>query len=276
MLARGIRKAGLLGLTVRIAAEAESLAEAGALHQLGVDIELGVLRQAQAKEGSGAGGVLELLMALQAVLTLVGRTKRRIALADERHLAMHVPIVGRDRPRVAGVDACRAFSARTKLAVQAKPQGLQLERRFVACVRWERGGDAVEPIVEVFEPRTPLRRDRELGAAAGHPAGAAGCDLVLIEQQAGTLQQTRLREGKSARAIHQPAIECVADASAHRADKVEVLGHCAAVGEAQCDLRVRIEIRKRDIAFNSQQHPRRQDNVVARLHTGEETAERIA
>src|SRR5262249_13422947 len=85
-------EAGFLRLAIRVAAQAERVADPRALHGLGVDVELGAGRKAHADERGRAHGVFQLPESGETVLALVRRAERRIALLDERGLAMYVPI----------------------------------------------------------------------------------------------------------------------------------------------------------------------------------------
>src|SRR5262249_49372469 len=146
-------ESGFLSLAVGVAAEPERIAEAGALHQLRVDVEFGAIRETHPEERGGAGRVLELLAAGEAVLTLVRRAECRIALADVRQLTVRIPVGRRDRPRLCRNGPGRILIHRAPFAVQAGSQGLQIESRLVTCPRWEVGGDAAEPVIEIFETR---------------------------------------------------------------------------------------------------------------------------
>ena len=60
----------------------------------------------------------------------------------------------------------------SELEVEAEPQGLcrEVERGWAAAQCARRRGDAVEAVVEVFDPGGQVRRQHVLDAGPGHPA----------------------------------------------------------------------------------------------------------
>ena len=161
--------------------------------------------------------------------------------------------------------------------VEPEPQRLDVEDRLVTRARWKDPGDSSEAVVEIFDPRRPVRRDCDLGAEAERPAGAREQDLVLIAGDAGSLAEARLRPGKPAGAVDQPMIERVAEATAQRRDVIDLVGNCCALGRSSGENRAVLEkIRERNIGFDPEQQAGRQNVIVACLQAAIEAAERIA
>ena len=72
-------------------------------------------------------GILGLVGAGEAVRTLVRRVKSRIALLDEGELAVDIPVVACDRPRIAARLRRRVGVRYAELVVEPEPQRLDVE-----------------------------------------------------------------------------------------------------------------------------------------------------
>src|ERR1700733_11693994 len=87
-------EAGLDRLAVGKAGDAEGSAHAKTLIELGIEIQRAAIpRQALPQESRNAYGLAPLLVAGQAVRSLIGRVKAEIALVDRRALGVQAPIL---------------------------------------------------------------------------------------------------------------------------------------------------------------------------------------
>src|ERR1700733_3788090 len=87
-------EAGLDRLAVGKAGDAEGSAHAKTLIELGIEIQRAAIpRQAPPQESRNAYGLAPLLVAGQAVRSLIGRVKAEIALVDRRALGVQAPIL---------------------------------------------------------------------------------------------------------------------------------------------------------------------------------------
>src|SRR5208283_5053967 len=91
--------------------------------------------------------------------------------------------------------------------------------------------------------------------------------------QARVFKEPRLRPGEPTSSVDQQAIECVADAAAQRRGKIELFGHGAGRGRARRDDTIIEKIWERDISFNSEKQPRRQQIIVSELQAAKEATE---
>src|SRR5271163_1058858 len=98
-----------------------------------------------------------------------------------------------------------------ELVIEPEPQHLDIEGRPVSGTRWKDAGDSSEVVVEIFDPRGPIRRNGKFGADTERPAGTGEQDMVLSAGDAGRFAKARLRPGKAAGSVDEPMIECVAD-----------------------------------------------------------------
>src|SRR5262249_40836365 len=120
-------------------------------------------------------------------------------------------------PEVSGAD----------LVVEGEAECMQVERRLVLRARREDGVDAAEPVIEIFRPRAPARRDRAFDAGDDRPAVAGLQELVIVLHDARTLEHARLRPGEAGRAVDQPSVESIAGAAANPRDIVDAVGDLA-------------------------------------------------
>ena len=63
--------------------------------------------------------------------------------------------------------------------VETKPQCVEVEIGGHAGAGRKGARRPVETVVEIFDPRGPVRRERELGAGAGRPADVLAKELIL-------------------------------------------------------------------------------------------------
>ena len=162
--------------------------------------------------------------------------------------------------------------------IKPEPQRLDIEDRLISRARRKNAGDGSETVVEIFDPGRPSRCDRKLGAEANRRAHSREQDHVLIAGDTGTIDTKRACDQANPPVpIDQPMIEGVAEATAQRRDIVDLVGDDGALGRSSGkDRTVLEEIRERNIAFDSEEQPGRQNVIVACLQAAIETAERIA
>src|SRR5271169_4533896 len=107
---------------------------------------------------------------------------------------------------------------------------MNIECRLVTRAGWKDACDGSETVVEIFEPRSPVRCDCNFGAQPNHPTGACAQNRILIVDEAGCLDEARLGLSQSACAVNQPTIERVAETPAQRGDIVDLVGDDGALG----------------------------------------------
>ena len=164
-----IGKVRLLRLAIGEAAKPDRVAEAEALQQFGIVIDLAAVPQPRIDEQAVAPGFLELACRGQAVGAGVGSTKRRISLADDGGLAMDLPAIRLWIGRIALELEIRAV-CKIELAVEPDAQGLKFERGSVAGAVGEAHAAVLELAVEIFQPPAPMRREaRSMPAPAVQP-----------------------------------------------------------------------------------------------------------
>ena len=88
------REVGFLRLAVGKTSNTKGVAETKPLHQLRINVDLSAVPRAKADERRCSGRVFELATAGQALRTFIWRAECRIALSDERELAMDIPVIG--------------------------------------------------------------------------------------------------------------------------------------------------------------------------------------
>ena len=145
---------------------AQGVAQPSALGDFRVDVDVGAVPRAIADECSGAHRVLGLVGAGKAVGAFIRRVESRIALLDERELSVDIPVVACDWPGIAARLRRRVGVRCAELVVEPEPQRLDVEDRLVTRARWKDAGHGSEAIVEIFDPRRPVRCNRKLGAEA--------------------------------------------------------------------------------------------------------------
>src|SRR6266576_2826872 len=151
---------------------------------------------------------------------------------------------------------------------------MSIEGRFGANTGWHRDGSFSKIVVEVLEPRTPVRGNRDFGPDAQHPAGARVKGLVFISNETGSFNEAGLRPGEATGSVDQPIVEGVADAAAQPSDIVDFFGEVSPCRHV-CSHNVvsTQEIRKRKVAFNTQKNAGLQEIVIAKLHATKEASE---
>src|SRR6185295_5099331 len=117
-----------------------------------------------ADESGGADGVGALMLTLQTVAAVVGRTEARIALLHERRLPVHVPMARAGCRRIAVLARGRLRIGYAEPAIEPHPQHVLLDRRLEARAGRECDADRAEALIDVLQSRRPLRRDADLGA----------------------------------------------------------------------------------------------------------------
>src|SRR5438445_13621667 len=154
---------------------------------------------------------------------------------------------------------------------------MSIEGRFGANTGWHGDGSFSKIVVEVLEPRTPVRGNRDFGPDAQHPAGARVKGLVFISNETGSFNEAGLRPGEAPGSVDQPIVEGVADAAAQPSDIVDLFGEVSPCRHV-CPHNVvsTQEIWKRKIAFNDRKEPGLQVMVIAKLQAAEEASKRIA
>src|SRR5204863_9058168 len=91
------------------------------------------------------------------------------------------------------------------LAVEAEPDLLEVERRRrVLGPRGEGDIGAVEPAVEIFEPRAPMRREAVFEAGACDPAGPRVQDFRDFCAGGRRVEIALAHPGKTAGGVNQP------------------------------------------------------------------------
>src|SRR5205814_461310 len=85
-------KIRLLRFAIGVSADAVDIAEAEALHQLGVHVDFGSGPWPIADEGGCTDCIGGLVLALKAICSLVGRSEARVTLLYEGELSVDVPI----------------------------------------------------------------------------------------------------------------------------------------------------------------------------------------
>src|SRR5229473_850815 len=73
-----------------------------------------------------------------------------------------------------------------QVPVQSQSQCMGIERGFRASTGWHGDGGFSKIIIEVFEPRTPVRSNRDFGAGPQHPAAAHAKGFVFITGEIGS------------------------------------------------------------------------------------------
>src|SRR5215210_4954639 len=131
-------------------------------------------------------------------------------------------------------------------------------------------------IVEVFEPRTPLRSYCDFGPGPQHPAAAHTKRLVFTTREIGKLDEPGARPPEAAGAVDQPIVERAAEAAAQPSDVVDLFGKIASRGDREPHNVITAQkIGERKIAFGPQKNARVQHMVVAKLHAAEEASDRL-
>lgn len=135
-----------------------------------------------------------------------------------------------------------------------------------------------KPGCEIFDLGGPVRRDRKLDAGARGPAGppqeggfggAGGDDAA---GKLGSLQPV-IAPGEAAGAVHQEAVEVVADAGPRGAEiEHRVVVGRQPIGRRRQRLAAGERVRGRSIGFEADQPVRRQHVIVAGLHAEDVTA----
>src|SRR5882724_383483 len=133
----GIRRAKLVGFAAQKAGGAVGVAETEALIDLGIGPELGALPELHPGKERGVECLASLPGAAQTVLALKRRAKRRIALIDERRLAVQADDVPkRSKWKWRNRDLGRYITP--KIIIQPEPKLLQREIRTDMLRReWE-------------------------------------------------------------------------------------------------------------------------------------------
>ena len=161
----------LLRLAAGKSGEADGVAQAKALQQFGIVVDLAAFPEPGVQIEAVAPGGLRLPRGRQAVGAGIGRAECRIALTQIGGLAVDFPAIGFGIGQV-GLRCPAVRSRPIDLAVEADADLLEVERRIVLRARGEANVGAIELAVEIFEPHAPVRREGVFHAGAGGPAGA--------------------------------------------------------------------------------------------------------
>jgi hypothetical protein len=160
-----------------------------------------------------------------------------------------------------------------QLAVEADADRLHVHRRGVLRGRWKLNVGPIEPVIEIFEPRAPVRRERIFKARAGGPAEADVQRLLLLARRQ-RVQVSLAGPGKAAGGIGKPGAARIADPATRCSDKVPLMDDIGARGRQRRDDRVGFDVaRKRDVRLGAEQQPRGKLDIVAGLQAADDAAE---